>query len=90
MATARVQSLAREILALSEPERQELASEIMPVLLMPRAGLTEIDVSLRDLSDDDLRAVVECARQRARDLSEDEAAAIIAEGLRAARAHGRH
>lgn len=89
METARVQSLAREILALSEAERQELAREVLPVLLTTRAGLAEIDASLRDLSDAELRALVERARQRASDLSEDEVAAIIAEGLRAARAHGR-
>jgi len=89
METAWVRSLARQILALSEPERQELAREVLPVLLTTRAGLAQIDASLRDLSDDELRALVERARQRASDLSEDEVAAIIAEGLRAARAHGR-
>jgi putative PIN family toxin of toxin-antitoxin system len=66
----RVRSLAREILALSEPERQEFAREVLPVLLTTRAGLAEIDASLRDLSDDELRALVERARQRASDLSE--------------------
>ena len=86
MDTVRVRSLAREILALSEPERQELAREVLPALLTTRAGLAEIDASLRDLSDDELRALVERARQRASDLSEDEVAAIITEGLRAARA----
>ena len=33
MQTARGQSPAREILALSEPERQELARGVLPVLL---------------------------------------------------------
>ena len=89
MDTVRVRSLAREILALSEPERQELAREVLPVLLTTRAGLAEIDASLRDLSDDELRALVERARQRASDLSEAEVAAIITEGLRAARADRR-
>ena len=89
METARVRSLAREILALPEPERQQLAREVLPALLSTRAGLEEIDAALRDLSDDELRALVERARQRASDLSEDEVAAIIAEGLRAARAQGR-
>jgi hypothetical protein len=89
MDTARVRSLAQEILALSEPERQELAREVLPVLLMTRAGLAEIDPSLRELSGDELRALVERARQRTSELSEDEVAAIIAEGLRAARADGR-
>jgi hypothetical protein len=87
METARVQSLTREILALSEPEREELAREILP--LTTRAGLAEIDASLGNLSDDELRALVERARQRASDLSDDEVAAILTEGLRAARAHGR-
>ena len=36
MTTAWVQSLARQILALSEPERQELAREILPALLTTR------------------------------------------------------
>jgi len=89
METARVRSLAREILALPEPERQQLAREVLPLLLATRAGLEEIDVALRGLSDDELRALVERARRRASDLSEDEVAAIIAEGLRAARAQGR-
>ena len=89
METARVRSLAREIQALPEAERQELAREVLPLLLTTRAGLEEIDVALRDLSDDELRALIERARQHASDLSEDEVAAIIAEGLRAARAQGR-
>ncbi|MGH9460388.1 MAG: hypothetical protein ACRD1X_04170 [Vicinamibacteria bacterium] len=82
-------ALAQEILALSEPERQELAREVSPVLLATRAGIADIDASLRDLSDDELRALVERARQRASDLSEDEVAAIIAAGLRAASADRR-
>jgi hypothetical protein len=89
MDTARIRSLAREILALPDPERQELAREVLPALLGTRAGLEEIDEALRHLSDDDLRSLVERARQRASDLAEDEIAAIIAEGVREARAHGR-
>ena len=86
MDTVRVRSLAREILALSELERQELAREVLPVLLTTRAGLAEIDASLHDLSNDELRALVERARQRASDFSKGAVAAIISEGLRAARA----
>jgi hypothetical protein len=89
MDTARVRSLAREILALPDAERQELAREVLPALLGTRAGLEEIDDALRHLSDDDLHALVERARGRASDLAEDEIAAIIAEGLRAARGQGR-
>lgn len=89
MDTAKVKSLTQAILALPDEERQELAREVLPVLLGTRAGLEEIDEALRDLPDDELRALVERARQRASDLSEDEVAAIIAEGLRAARAQGR-
>ena len=86
MEPAWVRSLARQIMTLSEPEREELAREILPVLLTTRAGLAEIDASLRDLPDEELDALVERARQRASTLSEDKVAAIIAEGLRAARA----
>jgi len=71
MDTARVKSLTQAILALPDEERQELAREVLPVLLGTRAGLEEIDEALRDLSDDELRALVERARQRASDLSED-------------------
>ncbi len=89
METPKVQSLIAEIQGLSEAERQELAHEVLPLLLTTRAGLEEIDEALRDLPDDQLRALVERARRRASELSEDEVAAIIAEGLRAARAQGR-
>ena len=89
METPKVQSLIAEIQGLSEAERQELAHEVLPLLLTTRAGLEEIDEALRDLPDDQLRALVERARRRASELSEDEVAAIIAEGLRAARAEGR-
>jgi hypothetical protein len=88
MDTVRVRSLAREILVLSESERQELAREV-PALQTTRAGLTEIGASLRDLSDDELRALVERTRHRANDLSEDGVDAIISDGLRAARADRR-
>ena len=87
--TSKVRLLADEILALSEDDRQALARKVLPALLSTRAGLEEIDAALRELSDEELRALVERARQRASDLSEDEVAAIIAEGLRAARAQGR-
>jgi hypothetical protein len=89
MDTARVRSLAQEILALPDAERQELAREVLPVLLGTHTGLEEIDEALRHLPDDEVRALVERARRRASDLSEGQIAAIIAEGLRAARAQGR-
>jgi hypothetical protein len=89
METAKVRSLVREILALPDPEREELAREVLPALLGTRVGLEEIDAALKDLSDEDLRALVERARRRASDLSQDEVAAIIAEGLRTSRAQGR-
>ena len=89
MEQPRVESLIAEIEGLSEADRQALAQKVLPLLLTTRAGLEEIDEALRDLSDDELRALVERARRRASRLSEDEVAAIIAEGLRAARAQGR-
>jgi hypothetical protein len=89
MATRKIRVLVDEILALPESERQELAREVLPSLLATRAGLEEIDEALRGLSDHELDALVMRARERAKELSDEEIAAIIAEGLRAARAEGR-
>lgn len=87
--TPKVRSLVAEIEALSEAERQELAHEVLPLLLSTRAGLEEIDRSLAAFSDEELDAIIERARHRASDLAEDEIAAIIAEGIRAVRAQRR-
>jgi hypothetical protein len=89
MDTAKVQSLIAEIQALSEAERQALAPEVLPLLLTTRAGLQEIDRSLEALSDEELDAVIERARQRAGALGDEAVAAILDEAVRAVRAHGR-
>lgn len=52
-------------------------------------GRGEDDRALEALSDEELDILIERARQRASDLSEDEIAAIIAEGVRAVRAERR-
>jgi hypothetical protein len=85
----KVQSLIAEIEALSEAERQTLAQEVLPLLLSTRAGLEEIDQSLETLSDAEIDAVIERARQRAGTLGDEAVTAIIDEAIRAARAHGR-
>jgi hypothetical protein len=89
MAARRVQSLITEIEALSEAERQELAQGVLPLLLTTRADLEEIDRSLEALSDEELDAIVERARQRAGALGDEAVGAIIAEAVRAARAQSR-
>ena len=89
MATRKLQSLIDEIRALSEAERQELAHEVLPWLLSTRAGLEELDRSLAVLSDEELDAVIERARQRAGTLGDEAGAAIIDEAVRAVRAQGR-
>lgn len=89
MGAGKVQSLVTEIEALSEAERQELAHEVLPLLLTTRAGLEEIDRSLEALSDEELDAIVERARQRAGMLGDDAVAAIITEAVRAVRAQSR-
>ena len=89
MAAKRVQSLITEIEALSEAERQELAQGVLPLLLTTRAGLEGIDRSLEALSDEELDAIVERARQRAGALGDEAVGAIIAEAVRAARAQSR-
>ena len=85
----RVQSLIAEIEALSEIERQALAQEVLPLLLSTRAGLEEIDRSLEALSDEELDALIERARQRAGVLGDEAVTVIIDEAIRAVRAHAR-
>lgn len=89
MDTAKVTALKHEILALPDAERQELAREVLPTLLMTPAGLGEIDTALQSLPTEDLDALVERARARAADLTPEHVADLIAEALRAARAQGR-
>ena len=85
----KVQSLIAEIAALSDAERQTLAHEVLPLLLSTRAGLQEIDRSLEALSDEELDAVIERARQRAGGLGDEAVTVIIDEAIRAVRAQGR-
>jgi hypothetical protein len=85
----KVKALTQEILALPEGERQQLAQEVLPILLTTRAGLEGIDEALRALSDRELDAIVERARSRRRDLSEAAVAEVIDEALRSARASRR-
>ena len=61
---------------------------MLPTLLTP-AGLAEIDGALACLSDDELDALVERARGRAAELSEERIATVIAEALQTARAQSR-
>lgn len=89
MGAAKVRSLVTEIEALSDAERQELAHEVLPLLLTTRAGLEEIDRSLEALSDEELDAIIERARERAGALGDEAVAAIIAEAVRAVRAQSR-
>lgn len=89
MDTAKVDALKREILALPDRERQQLAQDVLPALLMTRAGIAEIDQALDALSDDELGALVERARQRALGLADETIATLIAEALQAARSHNR-
>jgi tRNA(Ser,Leu) C12 N-acetylase TAN1 len=88
MGAGKVQSLVTEIEALSEAERQELAHEVLPLLLTTRAGLEEIDRSIEALSDEELDAIIERARQRAGALGDEAVAAIISEAVRAVRTQG--
>ena len=85
----KVHSLITEIEALSEADRHTLAQEVLPLLLSTRAGLEEIDHSLETLSDAEIDAVIERARQRAGTLGDEAVTAIIDEAIRAARAQGR-
>ena len=89
MDKAKVRALTDEIIALPEGEREQLAQEILPLLLGTRAGLEGVDRALQALSDKELDALVERARSRGRDLPEAFVATVIGEALRAARASSR-
>lgn len=89
MATSKVQSLISEIEALSDAERQELAHEVLPLLLTTRRSLEEIDRSLEALSDEELDALIERTRQRTGALGDEAVAAIIDEAVRAVRSQSR-
>ena len=85
----KLKALAEEIMALPGGEREQLAQEILPLLLGTRAGLEGVDRALQALSDKELDALVERARSRGRDLPEAFVATAIGEALRAARASRR-
>jgi len=85
MAQSKVKALTQEILALPDAERQQLAEEVLPLLLTTRAGLAGIDEALQALSDEELDALVERARRRGQDPRDATVAAVIGEALRAVR-----
>ena len=81
MDAGKIKALTQEIRALPEMERQELAREVLPLLLTTSAGLRGIDEALQALSDEELDALVERARSRGRDLPEAFVATVIGEAL---------
>ena len=89
MAETKVKHLAQEIMSLSEGERQELATEVLPLLLLTRGGIEAIDQALHGLSEEDLNTLVERARSRHRETPEHTIAAVISEALKAVRAASR-
>ena len=89
MEDATVKSLKQAILDLPADQQQQLAEEVLPLLLTTRAGVKGIDQVLQALSGEELDDLVERARTRAKDLSEDTIAAVIGEALRAVRAQSR-
>ena len=86
---AKVMALKQAILDLPEEEREHLAAEILPMLLITQAGMKGIDQALEALSDEELGALVERARCRTQHLLEATVAAVIDEALRAVRAQNR-
>jgi len=89
MGDATVKSLKQAILDLPADQQQQLAEEILPLLLTTRAGVKGIDHVLQALSDEEVDTLVERARTRAKDIPEDTIAAVIGEALRAVRAQSR-
>lgn len=84
MSSTKVKHLAKEILALPEHERQELAEGVLPELLLTRAGLEAIDQSLQSLSDTELGALVERARRRNRECPDRAVTAVLDAAIQAA------
>lgn len=89
MDEAKVRELKQAILDLPESERQQLAEELLPLLLTTRAGLKGIDQVLQTLSDEEIDALVERARERTKDLPDATVVAVISEALRAVRTQSR-
>ena len=85
MDATRVKALTEEILALPEPEREQLAEAVLPALLTTPVGVAGIDQALRALSDAELDTLVERARRRSQDLTEATVAEVVGEALRAVR-----
>lgn len=83
---SKVRALMQEILALPDAERQQLAEEVLSVLLTTRPGLAGIDQALQALSDQELDALIERTRSRGPDLPGSTVAVVIGEALRAVRA----
>ena len=81
----KVKHLAQEIRTLTNEERDELATEALPLLLQTKSGLIGIDNTLQTLSDEELIALVEDARIKNRDIPEPTLTMVIGDALRAAR-----
>jgi len=60
MDESKVKALAEEIMALPDPERQQLAQEALPVLLTTHAGLAGIDQALQALKCPSRRCPRQC------------------------------
>jgi hypothetical protein len=87
--SSKVAALKDETLALPEPERQELAREVLPTLLLTPAGLAEIDGALACLSDDELNVLVERVAGGLQTSARKASPTVIAEALRTGRAQSR-
>lgn len=84
-----VEGLKRAVLGLPGDQRQQLAEELLPLVLTTPAAVNGIDQVLQTLSDEEIDALVERTRARAKDIPEDTIAAVISEALRAVRAQSR-
>ena len=89
MEDATVKGLKQAILDLPAEQQQQLAEELLPLLLTTRAGFKGIDQVLQTLTDEEVDALVERARTRAKDIPEDVITTVIGEALRAVRAQSR-
>jgi hypothetical protein len=85
MAEAKVQQIARDIRMLTDDERQELITEVLPLLLLTQGSLQAITRALDTLSTEELDALVEHARTRNTALPETTITTVLCDALHATR-----
>jgi hypothetical protein len=89
MAEAKVQQIAHAIQMLTAVERQELITEILPLLLLTPGSVQAMPRILDALSTEELDALVEHARMRNTTIAETTLSTVLRDALHTSRTPGR-